>query len=66
MKINLLRRIVGAAGNFDPGEVDLPDDMAKALLAGGYAQPVETTMIAAAETAVVDIVAARRPGRRKG
>ena len=66
MKINLLRRIVGAAGNFDPGEVELPDEMAKALLAGGYAQPVETAMIAAPETAVVDTGAARRPGRRKG
>lgn len=68
MRINLLRRIVGAAGNFDPGEVDISDDMAAALIAGGYALalPVETTALVAPETAVLDPAPLRRPGRRKG
>lgn len=42
MKVNLKRRVQQyKGGDWKPGVQDLPDDLAKEMLAAGFAEPIE-------------------------
>lgn len=54
MRIRLKTTMAGPAGVYQPDEVaDFDDALALALLEGGYAERVESAMVAAPETAVL-------------
>lgn len=58
MRIRLKAVMAGPKGSFQPGEVlDLPDPEARALIAGEYAELVESAVDAPAETAVAPLTA---------
>lgn len=54
MRIRLKTTMAGPSGVYQPNEVaDFDDALALALLEGGYAERVESAMVAAPETAVL-------------
>lgn len=64
MKIRLLANMAGPEGSYPAGAVvDLAEDQAADLIAGGYAlayQPAEAAAVAPAETATTEAPQARR------
>ena len=78
MKIELITTYAGPRGTWTAGStIDLPDEEAKELIAGGYASCVEvatstkvkTVPDAEVETAVIEVpekAVSRGKGRRKG
>lgn len=63
MRVRMLTTAAGPEGVLMAGEVvDVPVQVATALLAGGYAVPVEPPQLAGAERAVVTPVTEKRAG----
>jgi len=63
MRVILRTLVAGPGGCFAPGEQEIPDALAKALVAGGAAVALEATKPAAKEAPAPPVETAQQPRR---
>lgn len=54
MKVNLHTRLAGPAGTYQPGQHDLPDELARLLIAGRFASEIAAAPAKTAEAAPIE------------